>query len=154
MKIEQHAVVSIHYTLTNNENEVLDSSEGQDPLTYLHGVGGLIPGLENELLGKEATDKLDVTVSPAEGYGELNQDLVQTMSKDVFQGVEEIVPGMQFRTQGPDGEGRIISVVEVNGDEVTVDGNHPLAGVTLNFKVEIVSVREATEEEIQHGHVH
>lgn len=155
MKVEEHAVVLIHYVLTNNDKEVLDSSEGQDPLAYLHGTGHLIPGLETQLLGKVAGDKLNVTVQPGDGYGEFNKELVQTVPSDVFEGVESIEPGMQFQTSNEDGSsGETITVVSVENDEVTIDGNHPLAGETLHFAVDIIEVREATAEELEHGHVH
>ena len=155
MKVEEHAVVLIHYVLTNNDKEVLDSSEGQDPLAYLHGTGHLIPGLEAQLLGKVAGDKLNVTVQPGDGYGEFNKELVQTVPRDVFEGVESIEPGMQFQTSSEGGSGgETITVVSVENDEVTIDGNHPLAGETLHFAVDIIEVREATAEELEHGHVH
>ena len=155
MKVEEHAVVLIHYVLTNNDKEVLDSSEGQDPLAYLHGTGHLIPGLEAQLLGKVAGDKLNVIVQPGDGYGEFNKELVQTVPSDVFEGVESIEPGMQFQTSNEDGSGgETINVVSVENDEVTIDGNHPLAGETLHFAVDIIEVREATAEELEHGHVH
>ncbi len=155
MKVEEHAVVLIHYVLTNNDKEVLDSSEGQDPLAYLHGTGHLIPGLEAQLLGKVAGDKLNVTVQPGDGYGEFNKELVQTVPSDVFEGVESIEPGMQFQTSNEGGSGgEAITVVSVENDEVTIDGNHPLAGETLHFAVDIIEVREATAEELEHGHVH
>jgi FKBP-type peptidyl-prolyl cis-trans isomerase SlyD len=155
MRVEEHAVVLIHYVLTNDDKEVLDSSEGQDPLAYLHGTGHLIPGLEAQLLGKTAGDKLDVTVQPGDGYGEFNEELVQVVPGDVFDGVESIEPGMQFQTSNEDGsDGETITVVSVENDEVTIDGNHTLAGVTLHFAVDIIEVREATAEELEHGHVH
>ena len=155
MKVEEHAVVLIHYVLTNDDKEVLDSSEGQEPLAYLHGTGHLIPGLEAQLLGKAAGDQLDVTVQPNDGYGEFNEELVQTVSSDVFDGVDSVEPGMQFQTSNDDGSGgETITVISVENDEVTIDGNHPLAGVTLHFAVDIVNVREATAEELEHGHVH
>ena len=153
MKVEEHAVVLIHYVLTNDDKEVLDSSEGQEPLAYLHGTGHLIPGLEAQLLGKAAGDQLDVTVQPNDGYGEFNEELVQTVSSDVFDGVDAIEPGMQFQTSNDDGSGgETITVISVENDEVTIDGNHPLAGVTLHFAVDIVNVREATAEELEHSH--
>ena len=155
MRVEEHAVVLIHYVLTNDDKEVLDSSEGQDPLAYLHGTGHLIECLEAQLLGKAAGDKLDVTVQPGDGYGEFNEELVQVVPGDVFDGVESIEPGMQFQTSNEDGsDGETITVVSVENDEVTIDGNHTLAGVTLHFAVDIIEVREATAEELEHGHVH
>jgi FKBP-type peptidyl-prolyl cis-trans isomerase SlyD len=133
---------------------VLDSSEGAEPLTYLHGAGNIIPGLEKALVGKVEGDTQQVTVQPAEGYGEVMSELMQTVDKAAFQGVESVEVGMSFEAQTSDGSVQHIVVSKVDGDQVTVDANHPLAGVVLNFDVEIVSVREATEEEISHGHVH
>ena len=147
-------VVSMHYTLTDNDGKVLDSSEGAEPLDYLHGAGNIIPGLETALIGKVADDALKVTVEPKEGYGELIPELIQKVNKSAFEGVDNLEPGMAFEAQGPDGQVQRVVISAVEGDEVTVNGNHPLAGVTLNFDVKIVSVRDATEEEIAHGHVH
>lgn len=155
MKVEDHAVVLIHYVLTNDDKEVLDSSEGQEPLAYLHGTGHLIPGLEAQLLGKAAGDKMQVTVEPVDGYGEFNEEMVQTIPRNVFEGVETIEPGMQFQTANEDGSGgQTVTVVSAENDEVTIDGNHPLAGLRLHFAVDIVEVREASAEELEHGHVH
>ncbi|MBW6392355.1 MAG: peptidylprolyl isomerase [Halomonas sp.] len=153
MQIAQNSVVAFHYTLTNDAGEVLDSSEGRQPLTYLHGAGNIIPGLEKQLEGREAGDKLNVTVSPEEGYGEVQPQLVQEVPRDAFQGVESVEPGMQFQAQTQGGP-LMVTVTSVEGDTVTVDGNHPLAGQKLNFDVEISDVREASQEEIEHGHVH
>ncbi|MGQ7248181.1 FKBP-type peptidyl-prolyl cis-trans isomerase [Halomonas sp. V046] len=153
MQIAQNSVVAFHYTLTNDAGEVLDSSEGREPLTYLHGAGNIIPGLEKELEGKAAGDKVEAKVAPAEGYGELQEQLVQEVPRDAFQGVEGIEPGMQFQAQ-TEGGPLMVTVTKVEGDTVTVDGNHPLAGQHLNFDVEIAEVREASQEEVEHGHVH
>lgn len=153
MQIAQNSVVAFHYTLTNDSGEVLDSSEGRQPLTYLHGAGNIIPGLERQLEGRAAGDKLNVSVSPEEGYGEVQPQLVQEVPRDAFQGVEAVEPGMQFQAQTQGGP-MMVTVTKVEGDTVTVDGNHPLAGQKLNFDVEIANVREASQEEIEHGHVH
>lgn len=153
MQIAQNSVVAFHYTLTNDAGEVLDSSEGRDPLTYLHGAGNIIPGLEKQLEGRTNGDKLTVAVEPSEGYGEVQPALVQEVPRDAFQGVEEVQPGMQFQAQTQEGP-LMVTVTKVEGDTVTVDGNHPLAGEKLNFDVEITEVREATEDEVSHGHVH
>lgn len=153
MQIAQNSVVAFHYTLTNDEGEVLDSSEGREPLTYLHGAGNIIPGLEKELEGRENGEKLQVAVNPEEGYGETQPSLVQEVPRDSFQGVESIEPGMQFQAQTQGGP-LMVTVTKVEGDTVVVDGNHPLAGQKLNFDVEIAEVREATSEEAEHGHVH
>ena len=154
LMIGDKMVVSMHYTLTDNDGKVLDSSEGAEPLDYLHGAGNIIPGLETALIGKVADDALKVTVEPKEGYGELIPELIQKVNKSAFEGVDNLEPGMAFEAQGPDGQVQRVVISAVEGDEVTVNGNHPLAGVTLNFDVKIVGVRDATEEEIEHGHVH
>ncbi|QJQ95743.1 MULTISPECIES: peptidylprolyl isomerase [Halomonadaceae] len=153
MQIAQNSVVAFHYTLTNDAGEVLDSSEGREPLTYLHGAGNIIPGLEKELEGRQSGDKLQVTVAPEEGYGQTQEALVQEVPMESFQGVENVEPGMQFQAQTQGGP-LMVTVTKVEGDSVTVDGNHPLAGQTLNFDVEIATVREASKEELEHGHVH
>lgn len=153
MEIADQRVVLMHYTLTNDKGEVLDSSRGSEPLAYLHGGGNIIPGLEKALLGKQAGDKLNVKVEPAEGYGERRDELVQQVPKRAFQGVKDIKVGMSFQAQGEQGPMRVV-VTHVIGDMVTVDANHPLAGETLTFDVEITEVRAATAEEMQHGHVH
>ncbi|MGM0982382.1 MAG: FKBP-type peptidyl-prolyl cis-trans isomerase [Pseudomonadota bacterium] len=153
MQIGQNSVVAFHYTLTNDEGEVLDSSEGREPLTYLHGAGNIIPGLEKQLEGRGTGDKIQAKVSPEEGYGEVQAQLVQEVPRDAFQGVENVEPGMQFQAQ-TEGGPLMVTVTQVEGDTVTVDGNHPLAGQPLNFDVEIAEVREASEEEVEHGHVH
>jgi FKBP-type peptidyl-prolyl cis-trans isomerase SlyD len=153
MQIADKTVVSIHYTLTNALGETIDSSVGQDPLVYLQGAQNIIPGLENALTGKAVGDALQVTVEPAEGYGEIRDELIQEVDRSAFQGVDDIDVGMQFMAQTPWGE-QPVTVVKVEGDQITLDGNHQLAGETLNFDVEVVEVREATAEEIEHGHVH
>jgi FKBP-type peptidyl-prolyl cis-trans isomerase SlyD len=153
MQIADKTVVSIHYTLTNALGETIDSSVGQDPLVYLQGAQNIIPGLENALAGKTVGDALQVTVEPAEGYGEIRDELIQEVDRSAFQGVDDIDVGMQFMAQTPWGE-QPVTVVKVEGDQITLDGNHQLAGETLNFDVEIVEVRDATAEEVEHGHVH
>ena len=147
-------VVRMHYKLTDDDGNVLDSSEGAEPLAYLHGAGNIISGLENALVGKAAGDSLQVRVKPAEGYGEIMPELVQVIDKSAFQDAESLEVGMAFQAEAQDGSIQRIVVKEINGDKVTIDGNHPLAGVTLNFDVNIVDVREATEEELAHGHPH
>lgn len=154
LMIGDNMVVSMHYTLTDDGGNVLDSSEGSDPLSYLHGAGNIIPGLEKALVGKVADDALKVQVAPTEGYGEKMPELMQTVDKAAFQGVDNLEPGMAFEAEGENGQVQRVIIASIDGDQVTVDGNHPLAGVTLNFDVKIVSVRDATEEEISHGHVH
>lgn len=150
--IGKDLIVEMHYKLTDDDSVVIDSSEGGEPLKYLHGAGNIIPGLEKALVGKTVGSKVTVRVDPAEGYGEVVPELVQKVNKAAFQGVESIEPGMAFEAQAPNGAVQRIVVKEVDGDEVTVDANHPLAGVALNFDVEITSVREATAEELKNGH--
>ncbi|WP_114416482.1 FKBP-type peptidyl-prolyl cis-trans isomerase [Marinospirillum perlucidum] len=153
MQVAANKVIAIHYTLTNGDGQVLDSSQGGNPLSYLHGHSNIIPGLETQLEGKEAGEEFEVTVEPADGYGERDDNLVQQVQREAFQGVDQIEPGMQFQTQGPGGA-MVVTVVEANDETVTIDANHPLAGVSLNFKGSIESVRDASEEEVQHGHAH
>ena len=153
MKIADNKVVEMHYKLTDDKNTVLDSSEGRDPLSYIQGVGNIIIGLEKELNGKEAGDKVNAVVSPGEGYGERDDKLQQTVPKSGFQGDEEMQVGMQVQI-GTEQGNAIASVTKIEGEDVTLDMNHPLAGVTLQFDVEVVSVRDASKEELEHGHVH
>ncbi len=154
MTIQEQSVVSIDYTLTNDQGDLIDSSGEEDPLVYLHGSSSIIPGLESALTGKQVGDNLKVTVQPADGYGEYNPELTQVVQASAFEGVDNVEPGMQFHVQGAEGEVEMITVTEVNGDEVTISGNHPLAGQVLHFEVTIKAVRDATAEELVHGHVH
>ena len=147
-------VVSIHYTLKTEEGEVLDSSEGGGPLPYLHGADNIVPGLERQLAGKAVGDKLQAIVPAAEGYGERTGEGPQPVPRANFPEGAEIAAGMVFQAQSPEGEITPIWVVAVEDDEVLVDINHPLAGVTLCFDVEITGIRSATEEEQAHGHPH
>lgn len=153
MQISKHKVVAIDYTLTGPDGAVLDSSEGREPLAYLHGAGNIIAGLEAELEGKTRGDKLDVTVAPAEGYGERNEALIQQVPRSMFEGVDKIEPGMRFNAMSDAGP-RVVVVTAVDDDGITIDGNHPLAGMELHFAVTVMDVRDATEEELEHGHVH
>jgi FKBP-type peptidyl-prolyl cis-trans isomerase SlyD len=154
MQIAQEKVVLIHYTLTNDAGKVLDKSAQGEPLAYLHGKGNIIPGLEKALEGKQAGDKLNVRVEPTEGYGARDDTLVQQVPRRAFGSVSKLEPGMQFHAQTSQGHARVVTVTRVQGDMVTVDGNHPLAGQPLTFDVEVAEVRDATAEELEHGHVH
>ena len=151
--IEDNKVVSIHYSVIDEDQQVIDSSEGKEPLTYLHGANNIIPGLEKALAGKQTGDAFSAVVAPADAYGEYNDAMVQQVPMDAFEGVDKVEPGMAFNAQGPQGPIQII-VTEVDGDQVTIDGNHPLAGKILSFNGTVVEVRDATDEEISHGHVH
>ena len=153
MKIEENKVVQIHYTLKNDDGHVLDTSEGQDPLTYMHAEGAIIPGLFKAVTGKEVGEKVSVVVEPDEGYGEQDESMVQKVPREAFKGMDDLAVGV--KVQAESGQGiQIATVTEIMDEEVTIDLNHPLAGVTLHFDVEIADIREATEEEISHGHVH
>ena len=153
MQIQPNSVVTLHYTLTNNEGEIIDASDDGSFL-YMHGAMNIIPGLENALTGKSAGDEVSVKVSPEEGYGVKEAERIQEVPKEMFEGADQIEVGTQFHAQSPDGAAVVVTVVEVKEDVVVIDGNHALAGVELNFEVKIVDVREASEEEIAHGHVH
>ena len=153
MDITADRVVTIHYTLKNDGGEVLDSSSGGEPLAYIQGHGNLVAGLEKALEGKPAGATLAVVVAPADGYGVRDEALIQRVPKRSLQGAGEIKKGMQFQARTEDGM-RLFTVTGLVGDMVTLDGNHPLADQTLHFDVEVVEVREATTEELEHGHVH
>ena len=149
MQVEKNKVVSIHYILKDNDGKTLDSSEGRDPLSYIHGTGNLIAGMEEGLEGKQTGDKVDLKIPPEKAYGKRNNTLIQDVPRSAF-GDQEVKTGMQFNTQ----EGHTVTVTKIGLEKVTVDGNHPLAGMDLNFDVEVVKVREASAEELDHGHIH
>jgi FKBP-type peptidyl-prolyl cis-trans isomerase SlyD len=153
MQIAPNTVAAFHYTLTDDQGQVLDSSEGREPLTYLHGTGQIVPGLEKAMEGRQAGDQFNVDVVPAEGYGERHDELMQEVPRAAFQGVEDIQPGMQFQGHGPQGAINV-TVTKVENDMVYIDGNHPLAGQTLHFAIQVADVRAASAEELEHGHVH
>jgi FKBP-type peptidyl-prolyl cis-trans isomerase SlyD len=153
MVIEKDRVVTIDYKLRDRKGEVIDASEASDPLVYLHGNDNIIKGLERHLQGKQAGDELACVIPAAEAYGERDEALVFKVSKSDFGPEAPIETGMQFEAHGEEGA-QIVTVVGIQGDEVTVDANHPLAGEELHFAVKVVDVREATPEELEHGHVH
>ncbi len=153
MQVQDQAIVGIHYTLKNDAGETLDSSDGGEPLQFLQGSGGIIKGLESALDGKEVGEKLDVVIEPEEGYGVHREELVQDVPRSAFAGVDDIQVGMTFQAQTDNGPVPI-QVAAVGDETVTVDGNHPLAGERLHFSVSIEEVREATQQEIDHGHAH
>jgi FKBP-type peptidyl-prolyl cis-trans isomerase SlyD len=151
MQIQDNSVVSFDYTLKSDAGELIDSSEGHEPLTYLHGVGQIVLGLEQAMAGQQPGDELSVTVEPDQAYGQHDPQLVQPIPRDRFEGIDRIEPGMQFTAQTEAGP-RTVTVTEVADDQVTIDANHPLAGQTLHFDVTVRDVREATDEELEHGH--
>jgi len=152
MNITKDTVASFHYTLTNDDGDVIDTSMDGEPLSYLHGAHNIVVGLENALAGKKAGDALQVSVSPAEGYGEYDEQFKQSLPRELFTGIETIEAGMEFHAQTPQGT-QVVSVVSVDGDNITVDGNHPLAGQALHFDVTVTHVREASLAEIDQGQV-
>jgi FKBP-type peptidyl-prolyl cis-trans isomerase SlyD len=153
MQIAKNTVAKIDYTLTDPNGQVIDTSKGREPLAYLHGASNIIPGLEAALEGKNAGDTVNVTVPPEQGYGPRDPQMIQPVPRSNFQGINDIRPGMQFQAQTQAGA-RVVTVVTVDDKEVTVDANHPLAGMNLKFDVTVVDVRQATDEEVSHGHVH
>lgn len=152
MKIEKNKVGIFEYVLTDTDGEQIDASEGES-LAYLHGHGNLIPGLEIELEGKEAGNKFKTTIPAEQAYGERVEALVQTVPNSMFQGMDDLEIGMRFEAQSEQGM-HSVEITAIEGDQVTVDGNHPLAGMDLTFEVELLEVRNATEDEIDHGHAH
>lgn len=152
MQVAENTVVSFDYTLRDEEGTVLDSSEGREPLAYLHGHGNIVPGLEKAMAGHSAGDEFQVTVDPEEGYGPYREELIQNVPRDAFEGVENLEPGMSFQAQSSAGP-LIVTVKEIEGDEITVDGNHALAGQPLDFSVAVTEVREATPEEQENGEI-
>ena len=153
MAIATDSVVTFHYTLKDEDGTVLEHSDPAEPLAYLHGHGHIIPGLEKELNGRSSGDALTVTVQPAEGYGEYDENLVQRVPRRALHGISDIRAGLRLQAQTEQGP-RAVTVTQVAGDMVTLDGNHPLAGKKLQFEVRIEDVRPATEAELEHGHVH
>jgi len=154
MKITDDCVVSIHYTLTNAAGQTLDSSDGGEPLQYMHGRGGLIPGLERELDGKEVGDSFDAVIQPEDGYGHPHPDLVQEVPLEALAQIENLQVGMQLQSQGQDGRVQVLVVEAISEDTATLNANHALAGEVLYFAVSVEGVREATQEERDHGRAH
>lgn len=153
MKITDNSVVSVHYTLSNDAGTILDQSTDDNPLIYLHGKGNIVPGLEKALTGQTTGTQLDITVAPDEGYGNREEYMVETVNRSMFEGLDEISVGKQFHAEGNTGP-VVVTVTKIDGDDITIDGNHPLAGENLNFTIEIIAIREATEDELAHGHIH
>jgi FKBP-type peptidyl-prolyl cis-trans isomerase SlyD len=155
MTIQKDKVVTMHYHLTNSDDgQVLDSSRDNDPLTYLHGTGSIIPGLEHELAGLDVGATKTVQVAAADAYGEYDDEMVQTLPREEFAGIDNLEVGMRLQAQDQNGNTFHVHIAQIDGDEVVIDGNHPLAGMPLTFEIEIIAVRDATAEELRHGHAH
>nr|CAA6825337.1 MAG: FKBP-type peptidyl-prolyl cis-trans isomerase SlyD (EC [uncultured Thiotrichaceae bacterium] len=155
MQIAQNSVASLRYVLTDTKGEILDEATTEAPFVYLHGANNIIAGLETALVGKTTNDQLEVTIPPEDAYGLHDEHMTQQVTRDMFGDVEpsQLLPGVQFNAQTNVGD-QIVTITEVDGDNITIDGNHPLAGETLHFDVTVLAVREATEEELKHGHAH
>lgn len=153
MQLTKDMVATINYHLKDDDGNTIDESSDGD-FSYLHGARNIIPGLENALEGKQAGDKISVTIEPAEAYGDKQLENIQRVPRNMFPPDVEIIPGMQFNARSGNGEPLTVMVTAVDGDEIIVDGNHPLAGKRLHFQVELVDVREASKKELDHGHVH
>ena len=153
MNIEDKRVVTLAYTLKDNDDNLFDQSDDCS-FCYLHGASNIIPGLENALTGKVSGDEFSISIAPEEAYGVREDEKIQTVPREMFPPDQDIEPGMQFHAQSPDGVPLVVTIAKVEEESIVVDGNHPLAGVQLNFEVRVMDVREATSEEIDHGHVH
>lgn len=153
MQLTKDKVAVINYTLTDDDGKIIDESD-DGSFSYLHGARNIIPGLEKELETRQSGDKLKITVEPADAYGERNLENIQKIPRSMFPQDIKIQPGMAFQGNSDQGHPVTVIITAVEGEEVVVDGNHPLAGKRLHFEVEVVDVRDATEEEIRHGHVH
>jgi len=153
MTISENKVVLIDYALKDKDGNLIDTSQGHQPLAYIHGIGNLIPGLEAALDGKTIGDKIKTTIQPEDAYGTRNDSLNRIISLKQFENPEDIKEGVQIQIQSDKGV-KLAVVTGIEGDDVTIDMNHPLAGVELNFDVEIKNIRDASQEELSHGHVH
>ena len=153
MQIEDKRVVTLAYILKDNDDNIIDQSD-DGSFCYLHGASNIIPGLENALTGKVSGDEFSISIAPEEAYGVREDEKIQTVPREMFPSDQDIEPGMQFHAQSPDGVPLVVTIAKVEEESIVVDGNHPLAGVQLNFEVRVMDVREATSEEIDHGHVH
>jgi FKBP-type peptidyl-prolyl cis-trans isomerase SlyD len=153
MTVQTNSVVSLEYNLKDDNNTILDTTKDGEVFEYIHGLGMIIPGLEQALDGKTKGDSFSISIEPKDAYGEKNPEAVQPIPKEHFSNVGEVSPGMQFELHSEHGN-QVVTVTEVSENDVTVDANHPFAGMTLHFDVEVVGVREATSEELDHGHIH
>lgn len=153
MKISNNKVVLFHYALVNSEGEVLDGSRGGEPLPYLHGHKNIVPGLEAAMTDREVGDHFKVTVSPDQGYGQRDESKVQILDPESFAGFDKLEIGMLCQMEDDNGEAQYVAITDIKDDEITVDANHPFAGLELNFDVEIMEVRDATEQELSAGRI-
>jgi FKBP-type peptidyl-prolyl cis-trans isomerase SlyD len=152
--IKNGTVASLAYQLKDDSGRTLDSADAKDPFTYLHGHGNIIPGLEKALEGMKSGDKRKISVAPNEGYGDVDENLRIIVQKTQLGDVQDLQRGMRFGAQSDDGNELVYTVTDIKGDQIFLDGNHPLAGMTLHFEVEVLNTRAATAEELSHGHVH
>lgn len=155
MQIEDKKVVSLAYTLKDDDGNIVDKATNEDPFLYLHGANNIIPGLENALISKTAQDAFQITVAAKDGYGERDDALKQEVPKDMFGDIddEHLYVGARFQAQANGGI-QVVTIIELSDDTITLDGNHPMAGQTLHFDGEVLDIRDATDEELMHGHVH
>lgn len=153
MKVASNTVVSFDYTLKDEQGQILDSSQGKEPLSFIHGSGRIIPGLEKALEGHDEGDSFDTSVEPAEAYGEYDENLIFDVPKNQFQDAEKISEGMQVQAQMQDGSTQVLTIKDIGEADVTLDANHPLAGQTLHFNITVTDVREPTQSEIDNGQV-
>jgi FKBP-type peptidyl-prolyl cis-trans isomerase SlyD len=154
VNIEKNCVVSIHFTLSNGADDELDTSKGNEPSNYMHGTGSLLPVVENALEGKMVGDKVQITVEPKDGFGETKPELTRMVPASSFEGVKNLQEGMRLDAKDPSGHVQPIIIEAITKDGIIINGNHPLAGQVLKFDISVESIREATEEEIEHGHIH
>jgi FKBP-type peptidyl-prolyl cis-trans isomerase SlyD len=153
MQISKNSVVTLNYTLKNDQGETLDESH-DDSFVYLHGASGIIPGLEGQLEGKSKSDSFSAHIEAEDGYGVRDDTMVQVVARDMFEADHPIEEGIQFHAESPEGDMLTVTVTKIEDDQITVDGNHPLAGIALNFDITVKDIRDATAEEIEHGHAH
>jgi len=154
MTVKKDKVVEMHYTLKNDVGDVIDSSKGQEPMPFIQGRGNIVPGLESALEGMKIGESCDISVKPEDGYGVHHPEAIQEIPMSALQGIDNLEVGMQLQSQDEQGNPFVVHVKSINEDSVTIDANHPLAGETLHFSVSIENVREATKDELDHGHVH
>ncbi len=154
MIVKKDKVVEMHYTLKNDAGEVIDSSKSQGPMPFIQGHGNIIPGLESALEGMKVGESCDVSIKPEDAYGVYIPEAIQEIPMDALKEIDNLAVGMELESRDNDGNRFIVHVKSINKDTVTVDANHPLAGETLHFNVSIENIREPSEDEFAHGHIH